>query len=630
MARENTLARRLSQQVPKSSFSSSPPASTPSTSAPPQSPPNPSASPEKSLKRMSLINNPTALISGPPSPRTDRLSSRKKNDDEHVFHSHNIDGNNNNNSDNNDASSHPSLSSSSLPPPPSLPSTASVNTASSALSGTTSHSTRAHTPSLVSINTTPIAVSSNNARTSLGSVLASTFGHSGAGPGSPTNHHKLFKYPTDSASVPVRKSTLSNDTSSSSSSPINSGTRGNSDSSNSSFSHGFGSSGPTMAANGATGILAGNGNGSGNNNVFINIGQSTSSFPQILMPKKKVAQNIAHNLSYIAAWYFFSTALSIYNKNLMGKDNWNFNLPLFVSSIHAGLHFVITACLMHFWPDVFDATRSGKGGRLTIHSYVTQVVPCAIAAALEICMANASLMYITLSFYTMIKSSTPIWVLVFAFFFGLEKPRLSLIMIIGVIVIGVVLTVAGEAQFDMTGFILVLMASVMSGLRWSMTQMLLQKDTLGMDNPVATLYYISPIMFVLMSILSLVIEDPFVAFAQSEFFNSFQAGATTLMMAGGGGILAFAMTVAEFKLIKNTGTVTLSVAGISKEIVVISLSMLIFGDRLTFVNLLGLLVSIGGIMAYNYDKIRKLQGAHGSGGDYEILSQHRHNKDNND
>jgi hypothetical protein len=58
----------------------------------------------------------------------------------------------------------------------------------------------------------------------------------------------------------------------------------------------------------------------------------------------------------------------------MGKDNWNFNLPLFVSSIHAGLHFVITACLMHFFPDKFDARRSGKGGRLTIHSYVTQVV----------------------------------------------------------------------------------------------------------------------------------------------------------------------------------------------------------------------------------------------------------------
>ncbi|KAF8925310.1 Triose-phosphate Transporter [Dissophora ornata] len=363
--------------------------------------------------------------------------------------------------------------------------------------------------------------------------------------------------------------------------------------------------------------------------VFINIGRTSSSLPQILMPKKRVAQNIASNLSYIAAWYFFSTALSIYNKNLMGKDNFNFNLPLFVSSIHAGLHFVITACLMHFFPDVYDATRSGKGGRITIHSYVTQVVPCAVAAALEICMANASLMYITLSFYTMIKSSTPIWVLVFAFFFRLEKPRMSLILIIGVIVIGVVLTVAGETQFDVMGFVLVLLAAVMSGLRWSLTQMLLQKDQLGMDNPVATLYYITPIMFVIMSILSLVIEDPFVQFASSEFFIDFRTGVLTIMMAGGGGLLAFAMTVAEFKLIKNTGTVTLSVAGISKEIVVISLSMMIFGDQLTFVNLLGLMVSIGGIMAYNYDKIRKLQQNTLGSGDYEVLGRH-HKGDNTD
>ncbi|KAG0244797.1 Triose-phosphate Transporter [Actinomortierella wolfii] len=338
---------------------------------------------------------------------------------------------------------------------------------------------------------------------------------------------------------------------------------------------------------GAAGPASATATGSGSSSVYINIHGSSSSMPQIVMPKKKVVQNIMSNMSYIAAWYFFSTALSIYNKNLMGKDNWNFNLPLFVSSIHTGLHFVITACLMHFWPNTFDATQSGKGGRITMHSYVTKVVPCAVAAALEICMANASLMYITLSFYTMIKSSTPIWVLLFAFLFRLEKPRPSLILIIFVIVIGVVLTVAGETQFDPTGFILVLMAAVMSGLRWSLTQMLLQKDDLGMDNPIATLYYISPIMFMLMSVLSLVIEDPFVVFASSEFFSSFRTGFTTLMLAAGGGLLAFAMTIAEFKLIKNTGTVTLSVAGISKEIFVISLSVMIFGDQLTPVNLLG-------------------------------------------
>jgi solute carrier family 35 protein C2 len=47
------------------------------------------------------------------------------------------------------------------------------------------------------------------------------------------------------------------------------------------------------------------------------------------------------------------------------------------------------------------------------------------------------------------------------------------------------------------------------------------------------------------------------------------------------------MTLAEFHLIKSTNTITLSVAGISKEVVIITLSVLIYGDVLTPVNLLG-------------------------------------------
>lgn len=45
--------------------------------------------------------------------------------------------------------------------------------------------------------------------------------------------------------------------------------------------------------------------------------------------------------------------------------------------------------------------------------------------------------------------------------------------------------------------------------------------------------------------------------------------------------IAFIMTLAELYLIKSTSTVTLSVAGISKEIMVISISVLIYGDVLT-------------------------------------------------
>jgi len=51
---------------------------------------------------------------------------------------------------------------------------------------------------------------------------------------------------------------------------------------------------------------------------------------------------------------------------------------------------------------------------------------------------------------------------------------MKLFGIILIISIGVLLTVLKETEFELWGFIFVMIASVMSGFRWSMTQILLQ------------------------------------------------------------------------------------------------------------------------------------------------------------
>ncbi|GAA5798329.1 hypothetical protein HPULCUR_003731 [Helicostylum pulchrum] len=289
-----------------------------------------------------------------------------------------------------------------------------------------------------------------------------------------------------------------------------------------------------------------------------------------------------YNALYIFTWYFFSTVLSIYNKTLMGKDHYNFNLPLLMSA-----------------------------------------VPCGVAAAVEISCANASLVLITLSFYTMIKSSTPVWVLIFSFLFGFEKPSVKLITVISFIVFGVWLTIDGEPKFDNRGFLLVLTAAVASGLRWNMAQYLMKSGgKSNKDNsPLATMYHLSPIMFITMLSLSLIIEKPFQQQigTNSFYFDSLSKALTSLAIMSFGGVLevltyrrvdfihpitAFIMTIAELYLIKGTSTVTLSVAGISKEVVVIALSVLIYGDELTAKTYMGLAISIFGIIGYNYYKYK--------------------------
>jgi solute carrier family 35, member C2 len=73
------------------------------------------------------------------------------------------------------------------------------------------------------------------------------------------------------------------------------------------------------------------------------------------------------------------------------------------------------------------------------------------------------------------------------------------------------------------------------------------------------------------------------------------------------GVIAFLMTASELALLKRTSVVTLSIAGIFKEVVTIAAAGLIFDDHLTPINVSGLFVTIGAIAAYNYIKITKMR-----------------------
>ncbi|MBE3046454.1 hypothetical protein IMZ48_28770 [Candidatus Bathyarchaeota archaeon] len=76
------------------------------------------------------------------------------------------------------------------------------------------------------------------------------------------------------------------------------------------------------------------------------------------------------------------------------------------------------------------------------------------------------------------------------------------------------------------------------------------------------------------------------------------------------------MTASEFALLKRTSVVTLSIAGIFKEVVTISAAAVVFEDRLTFINFVGLVTTMVAIAAYNWFKIAKMR-AEARGGSHK-------------
>lgn len=65
------------------------------------------------------------------------------------------------------------------------------------------------------------------------------------------------------------------------------------------------------------------------------------------------------------------------------------------------------------------------------------------------------------------------------------------------------------------------------------------------------------------------------------------------------GLLAFSMLVAEFRVVCLSSGLSLSVAGIFKELLTVLSSAALLGDQLTPFNICGLLLCTSGIIMYH-------------------------------
>jgi solute carrier family 35, member C2 len=172
--------------------------------------------------------------------------------------------------------------------------------------------------------------------------------------------------------------------------------------------------------------------------------------------------------------------------------------------------------------------------------------------------------------------------------------------------IGVIMMVAGEVEFKLGGFILVISAAFFSGFRWGLTQILLLRNP-ATSNPFSSIFFLAPVMFVTLFTIAIPVEGfPALWAGLGELRETHGWLAAPLIILFPGTI-AFLMTASEFALLQRTSVVTLSIAGIFKEAVTISAAAIVFGDRLTPVNISGLFVTLGAIASYNWIKISKMR-----------------------
>ncbi|AET37634.1 Ymd8p Ecym_1405 [Eremothecium cymbalariae DBVPG len=325
----------------------------------------------------------------------------------------------------------------------------------------------------------------------------------------------------------------------------------------------------------------------------------------------------------VFGWYIFSITLLVYNKWMFDSHRGHsIPYPIFITSLHQVVLWFISYIYLRAKKQL--NTEAPRNWRF----HVKYIVPTALASAGDIGFGNASFKFIPLTIHTIVKSSSIAFVLLFGCISRLEKfhPKLALVVLF--MFSGVVLMVykpeteSKEHRTDeeLLGFFLVLASSCLSGLRWVYTQLTLHHASGSADissspttaihdlkkkNPVHTISQLAPIMGAVLFVTALIIEQPFSTILETslvrwEGHGTVSAISRGIVMLVSPGIAVFAMTLCEFAILQTAPVLTLSIAGVVKELLTILISMLILKETLGFYNWIGMIVILLNVCYYNY------------------------------
>ncbi|XP_031618621.1 solute carrier family 35 member C2 [Contarinia nasturtii] len=296
-------------------------------------------------------------------------------------------------------------------------------------------------------------------------------------------------------------------------------------------------------------------------------------------------------LTLLLIYFILSIGLTFYQRNLLK----GFHFPFTVVLYHLLLKLVMAGLIRYLYKSITGKSRVHIDWKKSFK----KLAPTGVAAGIDIGFSNWGLELVTISLYTMTKSTSIIFILFFAILFGLEKKSWLLMVTVVLISTGLCMFTYKSTQFNTLGFFFLIFASMISGIRWTFAQLIMQKSNLGLHNPIDMIYFMQPWM--ILPILPLIIG--FEGEALLKLANgSAETGSPVMILLAlkvtCGAFIAFAMEVSEFLLLSYTSSLTLSISGIFKEIFQLALAVVFYGDQISTVNMFGLVMCLSGITCH--------------------------------
>lgn len=225
-------------------------------------------------------------------------------------------------------------------------------------------------------------------------------------------------------------------------------------------------------------------------------------------------------------------------------------------------------------------------------NWYKRVMPLGFATAVSMGTGNAVYLYLNISFIQMLKSFTPVVLLVMAYATQLESPRRSIVCSVFMISVGTSISCISATEPSTFGILLMLCSQVAEALRLLITQYFLKQLQFGV---IEGQYYLSPAAAFWLFFTSAIIEGP--KMYHNGGFQILWDKQIYFVFASFTGI---AVNIISYLVIKSSSSLTVTILGTVRNVLLVLVGVANYNDQISIKEAIGYAIAILGFIVYNY------------------------------
>lgn len=290
----------------------------------------------------------------------------------------------------------------------------------------------------------------------------------------------------------------------------------------------------------------------------------------------------------ICAWYILISAVLInFNKHLMHKDRFPHAVPL--TTLHVTMTFLICSGMYLVKPELFPMMPEAMSKKNQLAKYF---VPVSLLFLVGVICSNYAYLYCSVAFLQFMKEWNIALVFVLSCIAGSQKCNRVRLFIIMWIVVAACTAVTGNMAFSRIGFLIQICSQLGETSRIVIQERLLSGNDCRLDALTYQIFVGPP------TLMTLTVANYF--FWNPEILSALMVWWPYLLC---NACCAVLLNVTISLLIKKAGGVAFVLAGVVKDIVIVTTSSYLSGKSLNTQEILGFSLACWGIFSWGLIKI---------------------------